>query len=143
MASTLERFQKNIIGSQNRISDYVAEISSAGDFSRVTDIQVILNSWNNILLTPTRSYVANPEYGSDLYKYVFDPADDVTIEAIKDEIRYRLMLYDNRALLTNISVTYMSDGKGFIVDIDMKYKNNTASMMVEFNSQSALKLEGK
>lgn len=142
MPTTLEKFQKNIIGSGNRISDYVPNISSSGDFSRVTNIQVILNSWNNILLTPTRTYVANPEYGSNLYKYVFDPADNVTMEAIKDEIQYRLMLYDNRALLTNIKVSFMPDRHGFIVDIDMKYKNDTASMMVEFDKDTALKLEG-
>lgn len=142
MASEIEKFQKNIIGSRNRISDYIATVSSAGDFSRITNIQAILNSWNNILLTPTRTYVANPEYGSELYKYVFEPADEVTTEAIKDEIRYRLMLYDNRALLTNINVSYMSGGHGFIVDIDIKYKNDIASMMVEFNTQNVLKLEG-
>lgn len=142
MASTLEKFQKNIVGSQNIISDYVQTVSSAGDFSRVTNIQAILNSWNNILLTPTRTYIGNPEYGSDLYKFVFEPADEVTSEAIKDEIQYRLMLYDDRALLTNVNVSFMSDGHGFIVDIDMKYKNNTASLVVEFNSEAALKLEG-
>jgi len=142
MVTSLEKFKNNIIGSGNRISDYVPTVSSAGDFSKVTNIQVILNSWNNILLTPTRTYIANPEYGSNLYRYIFDPADGVTIEAIKDEIRYRLMLYDNRALLTNIEVSFMPDRHGFIVDIDMKYKNDTASMVIEFNKKNALKLEG-
>ena len=65
-----EKFQNNVVGSRNRITDYVAVLSSAGDFSRVTNIQAILNSWNNILLTSTRTYVNNPEYGSNLYKYV-------------------------------------------------------------------------
>ncbi len=88
MSSTLEKFQKNIIGSRNRIVDYVDIVASSGDFSRVSNVQAILNSWNNILLTNVRSYVANPEYGSNLYKYVFDPADDVTMEGKKSEHRF-------------------------------------------------------
>ena len=123
MASDLEKFKKNIIGSQNRIVDFVPLISATGDFSRISNIQAVLTSWNNILLTPIRTYVANPEYGSELYKYIFEPADDGTIEAITNEIQYRLMLYDNRAELTNINVTFMSDGHGFIVDIDLRYDN--------------------
>lgn len=141
MASTLEKFQKNVVGSKNRITDYVDIISSAGDFSRVTNIQAILNSWNNILLTSTRTYVGNPEYGSNLYKYIFEPADDIAIEGIKDEIQYRLMLYDNRALLTNVRITFMPNGHGFIADIDLKYKEDHATLTVEI-SKNTIRFEG-
>ena len=141
MASTLEKFQKNVVGSKNRITDYVDVISSAGDFSRVTNIQAILNSWNNILLTSTRTYVGNPEYGSNLYKYIFEPADEIAIEGIKDEIQYRLMLYDNRALLTNIRISFMPNGHGFIADIDLKYKEDHATLTVEI-SKNTIRFEG-
>jgi len=141
MATTLEKFNKNIVGSRSKVIDYIPTISSSGDFSIVNDIQAILVSWNNILLTQTRTYVANPEYGSDLYKYVFEPADDDTANGIIDEIQYRLMLYDDRALVTNIEISYMSDGHGFIADIDLKYKGETSLLTVEINSQNMLKFE--
>ena len=136
MASILEKFQRSIIGSKGEISDYVAIISSKGDFSRVDNIQAVLTSWNNILQTPTRSYNYNPEYGSDLYKYVFEPADEITIEAIKDEIRYRLMRYDNRARVTNIDVEYQSNGKGFTLHIDLKYKDVDGRLTTTINEQA-------
>ena len=64
MASFLDRFQVNVVGSRGGISDFLPVISSKGDFARITGLQVILSSWNNILLTPTRTYNHNPEYGS-------------------------------------------------------------------------------
>jgi len=141
MSNILEKFRKNIVGSRSRITDYMPLISSSGDFSRVSNIKAILNSWNNILLTQTRTYVGNPEYGSDLYKYVFEPADDITAESIKDEIQYRLMLYDDRALLTNIEVSFMNDGHGFVADIDLEYEGQEDFLSVEINSQNMLKFE--
>jgi len=140
MATMLEKFKKNIVGSKSRITDYLPLVSSAGDFSRVSNIQAILNSWNNILLTQTRTYIENPEYGSDLYKYVFEPADDDTAESIKEEIQYRLMLYDDRALLKNIVVSFMNDGHGFIVDIDLEYEGDTDTLTVDY-SKNMLKFE--
>lgn len=140
MASNLEKFQKNIIGSKGGIVDYTALISSKGDFSRVEDIQVILNSWNNILQTPTRSYNNNPEYGSDLYKFVFDPADEFTADSIKDEIRYRLMRFDDRARITNIDVIYQNDGKGFILNIDLNYRNEDGRLTTSINAESVFNL---
>ena len=139
MASQLEKFQKNIIGSKSRITDYVPIVSSSGDFSMVSNIQAILTSWNNILLTPIRTYVANPEYGSELYKYVFDPADDVTIEGIIEEVQYRLALYDDRALLTNVDVSFMNDGHGFSVNIQLEYEGDTSSLTVDITNQNLLK----
>lgn len=141
MASTLEKFKKNIVGSRSKIVDYVPLVSSSGDFSLVTNVQAILNSWNNILLTQIRTYVANPEYGSELYKYVFEPADQDTVDSIIDEIQYRLMLYDNRAQVTNIEVSFMSDGHGFVADIDLEYKGEEDSLSIELNSQNVFKFE--
>ena len=142
MTNILEKFQKNIIGSRSKITDYVPTITSAGDFSRVSDVQAILSSWNNILLTQTRTYVGNPEYGSDLYKYVFEPADEITAESIKEEIQYRLMLYDDRAEVTNIEVSYMNDGHGFVVDIDLQYKGEPGTISIDINANNMLKFEG-
>ncbi len=141
MSSILEKFHKNIVGSQKRITDYTPVISSAGDFSKINNIQAVLSSWNNILLTPTRTYMSNPEYGSELYKLVFEPADDVTIEAIQEEIQYKLMLYDNRALVTNIDVSFMGDGHGFIVDIDLKYEGEEDTLTIEINDQNIIRFE--
>ena len=67
----LERFQKNSVGSAGRLIDYTPVISSSGNFTILYDIDAILNSWNNILITPRGSMDHDPEYGSTLYLYLF------------------------------------------------------------------------
>jgi len=141
MASTLEKFKSNTVGSQGRILDFTPVIASSGAFSIIKDFDVILNSWNNILLTKTRTYMSNPEYGSDLYKYIFEPADEVTIEGIKEEIRFRLMKYDNRAYITNIDVAFMADGHGFILSIGVEYEDSNETLNTAIYDKQFLNFE--
>jgi hypothetical protein len=61
MASYIGKFKRNVIGSEGRISDYIPKIIAKGDFKRINDLQVILNSWNNILMTPKGSYLLDPD----------------------------------------------------------------------------------
>lgn len=128
MANLLDRFNKEVVGSRGRIADYLSKISSKGDFARTTNINVILTSWNNILLTPRRSYTWDPDYGSDLYKMVFEPADNETVERIKDEVATQLMIYDDRAKITNIDITFLSNLKGFDVTLNVNYMGEESEL---------------
>ena len=125
MANLLNRFFDQVIGSSEKIRDYIASISSRGDFQRIEDLNVILTSWNNILLTPRRTYVLDPEFGSDLYKYVFEPVDEVTIDSIRNEAI--------ETTITDCQVRVMSSGKGYSLDIVADYKGHTGSLTVSFD----------
>ena len=133
MANLLNRFFDEVIGSGDKIRDYIAIISSRGDFKRIEDLNVILTSWNNILLTPRRSYLLDPEFGSDLYKYVFDPVDDTTIESIRNEVIETIRFYDNRATITDVQVRIMENGKGYSLDIVADYNGTSGSLTVKFD----------
>ena len=141
MSGLLERFQKNVVGSKGRIADYTASIASTGDFNRITNLQVILNSWKNILLTPLRSVSHDPEYGSNLYKYVYDMLDQDTIESIRDEIYYRLMINDNRAIVTNVNITVLPNMKGINVNVQCKYQGEVGEMSATIDPNSLNFLE--
>jgi phage baseplate assembly protein W len=130
MANLLNRFNKTVAGSDNKDADYKSIISSTGDFKRIEDIEVILNSWNNILLTPKRTYMFDPEYGSNLYRLVFEPADDKTIEKITQEVIETLQLYDNRAVINNVQISYFTNKKGFSVAIDVEYDGDKSQLEV-------------
>jgi len=138
MSSLLERFQKNVVGSQGKIADYLPVISSSGDFARVNDLEVILSSWNNILLTPLRTYLYNPAYGSELYKYVFEPADDRTVQRIQAEVLNRISKYDDRATITSINVKFMHDRHGFVVDIEVEYEDKTGTLSIAIDENKYL-----
>lgn len=130
MASNLSKFQRSVIGSQSKISDYAPVISSKGDFKKVTDLETIILSWNNILLTPTRTYTYDPEYGCDLYKKIFEPADEKTKEEIQREIITKLTTYDPRATITKVTIEYLTNQKGFSVSVEASYQGSTEQLQV-------------
>lgn len=128
MANLLDRFNKTVAGSESKLADYKSKISSVGDFKRISDIEVILSSWNNILVTPKRTYMFDPEYGSDLYKLVFEPADERTQEQIIREVVNALRKYDDRAIINDVRVSYLSNQKGFVVAVDVEYEGATSQL---------------
>lgn len=138
MANLLRRFNKQVIGSDGKIYDYLAKITAYGDFKRVEDLNTIITSWNNIILTPKRTYLHDPEYGSNLQKLVFEPADDSTVERIKSELIDTLMYYDDRATIEDIVVILQDNGKGYQVDIFVNYEGATGTLSVSFDDSTVL-----
>lgn len=130
MTSFLDKFNKNVIGSSGKITDYTSKILSTGDFARVVDIKVILTSWNTILLTPRRSYQWDPEFGSDLHKMVFEPADAETASKIRDEVVSRLQANDDRAIITNVDVSFLKNLKGFSIVLNVDYMGEQSELQL-------------
>jgi len=129
----LDRFNQQIVGSQTKVFDYIARISPSGDFSKIKDIEVILSSWNNILLTPVGTYPFDKDFGSNLMNYVFEPADSGTAEMIKSEIKHKLSKYDDRASITDIRINFLNNQKGFNVDVDVSYNGEKALLSATIN----------
>lgn len=130
MVDFLKRFNQTVAGSRNVVSDYVSVVAPVGDFKRIEGIEVILNSWNNILITPKRSYIFDPEYGSNLYKLVFEPADNVTQEKIRQEVINSIQRYDERATIKEVSISFLANQRGFQVNIDVEYKGDSSHLQV-------------
>jgi len=130
MTNLLSRFNQDVVGSQSKYADYISTVAPAGDFRRIKSLDVILNSWSNILVTPTRSYLFDPEYGSDSYKLVFEPADSRTVQRIKAEVKDKLVRYDDRAAITKIDVTYLNNLKGFTVNVQVSFEGSEGEISV-------------
>lgn len=118
----LDRFNYQIIGSDNKIFDISAKISPSGDFAKLKDLDVIISSWNSILLTPVGTYPFDPDFGSRLLNFVFEPADSQTAKNIENEIVSKLSRYDDRGTIESINLKYLPDRKGFTVDISVDFK---------------------
>lgn len=121
MANILDKFKDTSIGSSGRILDFSGKIGPGGDFMKVYDISAIITSWNNILLTPKGSCDHDPEFGSNLHLFLFEPSDSQTQEAIKDEVFKSLMNFDDRAGISDITVDFIKNKKGFSVTITANY----------------------
>lgn len=136
MANLLDRFKKAGVGSQGRIADFLPTVAPHGDFTRIVNINTILASWNNILLTPTRTYTHDPEYGTDLIKYIFEPTTEETLEKIKKEIEYKLALYDDRATVSDIEVFFMKNKKGFVINVYVEYEGEQAELNAAIDEEA-------
>jgi phage baseplate assembly protein W len=142
MANLLSRFNKEVIGSDDKLYDYIPKISAKGDFKRVRDIDVIITSWNNILMTPRRTYIFDPEYGSDLHRLLFEPVDDSTVERIRTEVETRIRTYDDRANITEIEVLLNSNQKGYTVNVFVEYEGETGTLSVKFDDSTVTRQQG-
>lgn len=136
MANILERFYDTARGSDVQPHDFIPRISSIGDFKRIRDIDVILNSWNNILLTPLGSYIYDPQFGSNLYKLIFEPADAGTVEAIKTEVQTRIQNYDTRGEILGITVILLPNKKGYNVNIEASFNGQSGEISIKFDDST-------
>ncbi len=139
MANILDRFNEAVAGSNSKLADYTSTIAPSGDFKRIVDIEVIISSWNNILITPRRTYMFDPDYGSDLYKMIFEPADEITVNKVVDEVTNTLTKYDDRASIENVNVTFFKDLKGFSVAVDVIYKGDTGQLQAVIDEATYFK----
>jgi len=143
MANLLDRFTSQVRGSDNRIYDYLPKITAKGDFKRIVDLNVIINSWSNILMTPRRTYINDPEYGSDLHLQVFEPGDAITVERIETEILDRIRIYDDRATIVDLQVTQHMNKKGFNVDMTVNYEGEKEDISISFDDSTYRELLDK
>jgi len=118
MINTEKFFAKNIAGKNDQIYDYLPATSTRGDFQRIEGLDVLINSIRTLLLTPLGYYPFDPEYGSELYKKVFDPLDDVSRDEIMFEVTERIKNFDNRIDVVDSQIYELStDGKSYRVDV--------------------------
>lgn len=135
MANILDKFKTSVIGSNSSIYDYNSIISPVGDFTRLTGISVIMNSWSNILRTAIGSYDHDPDYGCDLHKYIFEPQDEDTRSSIIDTIKDRVLKFDNRAKVESVTVDYIKSGKGFVATLVASMGKNLSSLKINVTPQ--------
>ena len=110
-------FQDKIAGKQDQIYDYSPFINEFGDFASISGINVIIQSLRTLLMTPLGHYPFDPEYGSLLYKQLFEMSDSITSTIIKNEVSTRAMRYDSRIKIIDVSVVYSNDKKTVIVNV--------------------------
>jgi phage baseplate assembly protein W len=142
MANTMDRFTKLISGSIKEDVDFKQNITSSGDLRRLTGINTIINSWNNILNIPRGTYDCDPDFGSDLHKLVFEPADQKTLSKIKTEIQRSILHYDSRARIISIDVKFLIGGKGFSVNVTLSYKNEKSTLQTIILKDNVISVMG-
>ena len=133
MPTKLKTFSDSVVGSKDVISDYDDRISSIGDFRVLKGINALVKSLKNLLLTPLGTYPFDPEYGSELYKKVFELVHSDTKEQIRFEVEDRVLQFDPRIQIENVFVEYYSNLKGFRVSVFIRYDGQTEPIILDYN----------
>ena len=82
----------------------------------------IKSDLTHLLMTPKGSRIRNPEFGSNLLKYIFEPMDDKTLTDVKLEIQETVNNYFPGLTITNLKIDALDDNKASGVNIKIYYK---------------------
>ncbi len=87
-----------------------------------------------LLLTQKGERYYEPDYGTDLLKYIFEPNDTLTASDVEQEIKRTVSLYIPSLTINNITFNWNTDDQGqpisenqLNVNIKFTYSENTFS----------------
>lgn len=130
MAKTgLDGFFETVPGKQYVLFDVDSVIDPIGDFTRIEDIDVIIRSLTRIFGIPQNTYYMDPDIGTVLHKFLFEPADLVTKTSIDQEIGRVVSRYERRAKITH-EVLFFKNKKGFRVNFYVEYQGRKKNVSV-------------
>jgi phage baseplate assembly protein W len=141
ISNTERRFQQSTVGGAPGAFDYLDRNAPDGDFRRIQGFAVLINSIRNLLSTPRGSYPFDPEYGSDLYKKVFEPADSTAEEEIRFEVIDRIKLYDDRVIIQEVKTEFFNNRKGYRINVTIIKDRTQISTSLDFLENSAFVLQ--
>tara|TARA_B100000287_G_scaffold124991_1_gene117094 strand:- start:2849 stop:3241 length:393 start_codon:yes stop_codon:yes gene_type:complete len=110
MATTLSFKDINITFKKHPVTD---------DLVVSKDASAIKQAIVNLLLTNKGERLMNPNYGSDIRSYLFEPLDYGTANAITTNIRYSIDRWEPRITVSRIKAYPNFDDNGF--DVEMSY----------------------
>jgi len=138
MADAQQYFNSQIVGKVNEIYDYHPTVGSDGDLTRLSGINVLINSLRTLLLTPLGYYPFDPEFGSLLYKMLFEPSDKITQQAIEYEVTNRVLRYDPRIRIQTIQFSYSPDKKTVSVNVIILRGTETGKVNAILTQQQSM-----
>jgi uncharacterized protein len=76
-----------------------------------TDNSAIKADLMHLLLTRKGQRLYNPDFGTDLLRFIFEPNDTITLGEIKEEITNTVKKFLPKLSINEISVTYNDDSE--------------------------------
>lgn len=91
--------------------DYPFKNSPNGFFLNLNsdDQRAIKADLMHLLLTRKGQRLYNPDFGTDLLKFIFEPEDGLTLDEIKDEVKSSVKKYLPQLSITSLTVTQSED----------------------------------
>lgn len=74
----------------------------------------------HVILTPKRSRIRKPDFGTNLAKYIFEPNDEITWDSVRREVRDAISKYVANTELDDISIETPTEEPNSIY-LDIRY----------------------
>jgi phage baseplate assembly protein W len=116
----------NIISSDKKyhiFEDFNLEmIKDPNTYDIYTDFneESLKTSIRNILLTKKGTRRMQPNFGADLYGFLFQPLDEITANEIGDTIVEQINMWDSDLVVTNVSIGIDYDNYAYHISISFK-----------------------
>ena len=93
--------------------DFPFKDSPQGFFLNInsSDQRAIKADLMHLLLTRKGQRLYNPNFGTDLLKFIFEPNDTLTLDAVKEEVTASVKKYLPKLTIKNISVTQSNESE--------------------------------
>lgn len=102
------------------------------DILKKTNENAIAASIRNLLLTSHYERPFNPNLGSNLKKFLFEPIDNVTTSLIEDSIYRTLTNFETRVTVQKVSATPNYDENRYDVNVTFFVKNTAEPLTINF-----------
>lgn len=91
----------------------------------------------HVILTPKRTRLRRPDFGTDLIKFIFEPDDSITWDAVSKEVSESVSKYVRNAGIDNVAVVYGEDDPNAVY-LDIRYSVKRGNIIE--NKRMAVKL---
>lgn len=133
---------KDIVSTEKKIYGFGYPIPSSpkkGYFAKQSGITLVRNNLRQLLLTNKGERVMLPDYGTNLYYFLFEPLDKFTVQNIRDDILGAISKYAPGVTVTRLLVVPSGnvslDGlQGFSITLNVQIEelnNQTFDLQVE------------
>ena len=135
---SIQRVDKNTSANRAKeiYSDFLTNFNAhpnTGALLKRSDEEAVKRSIRNLMLTDTGERLFQPDLGSNVRRYLFENASEVTKNNLRDSIMNTIKNYEPRANLVDVIVKLSNDEHSYMIDIYFNVINNPT--VVVFNVQ--------
>ena len=107
MATIKQYFDIKFPFTANNLDGFFIDLNNTIEDKKASEIL-------HVLLTPKRSRIRKPDFGTDLIKFIFEPSDEKTWDTVKQEIIESVNNYVSGVSLNSIEILRNDDNDIFV-----------------------------
>ncbi len=100
-----------------------------GDVTPVLDVRAVKAALMNLLRTPVGTRPFYPEYGTNIERYLFDPADALSESEVNEEVAETIRKFEPRVQL--VAIESSIEDYGIDIKIEFFVKNIPGQQVLE------------